>query len=44
MLCLLTRAEILIHDLRGEEWDTRRCVADSVIEPSEIKAKPCNAL
>lgn len=44
MLCLLTQAEILICDLRWGEWDARRCVADSVKEPSKIKAKPCNAL
>lgn len=43
MFCLLTQVQILIHDLRGGEWDTWRCAADSLIEASEIKAKPCNA-
>lgn len=43
MLCLLTQAGVLIHDLRGRESATWRCAADSVIEPSEIKAKACNA-
>lgn len=36
-----TQVEILICDLRGGEWDARRCAGK---EPSKIKAKPCNAL
>lgn len=45
MLCLLTQVEILIHISlsEGEDGIHGRCVADSVIEPREIKAKPCNA-
>ena len=43
MFCLLTQA-VLIQDLRKERVTYMEvCTAESLIEPSKIKAKACNA-